>query len=494
MEPRYVGIRQRVKKTAEGDAHPTQVVIIGEGKSIRHSLADETDELDFLLGRFPIEYRDLAEGEDASTFRPHQVRKTQRSGGGGERIRVPYRYDGLRAGDKVAMILGGSGGNFMYALSRRAEEIGAEIFAVAPVVLKDRRGSAEKDDDQLLLASLLQAEPDVFYRIGPRDRKQILISALYRERQDAQKARIACEQRLYQRLNGRTFLRDDGYYPEGQIEDLFDAMKANDAILQGHIKEEKQREAELRKAVRDYDVWWVLFEPIEGCGEVLAAGIMSAIIDIRRFKMEPDAGKIADLRALADALKVRANFEQDIDKVAERLIEATETTKATSHFQIVQMVRSWKRANSKEEEAVLLDEAIECYRKSHKLKSDARRKSIAKVNAYCGTHVLPDGRFPRNRSGRGEKGNWHRVARQSLYNLADQFNRRKMSRWGMVLLGRKATIRAKHPEPIKDADGKTRYTDGHVHRQAIWSTLTRVTKDIARQWFRMEERRARDEK
>jgi hypothetical protein len=54
---RVIGIRHRVKKTAEGEARPTQVVILENGEPKTLELETETDELDFVLGRFPTSFR-----------------------------------------------------------------------------------------------------------------------------------------------------------------------------------------------------------------------------------------------------------------------------------------------------------------------------------------------------------------------------------------------------------------------------------------------------
>ena len=72
---RTIGIRHRVKRTAEGEAKPTQVVI-KQGDSFRsYNLGDETAELDFVCGRFPAEYRLAQEEEDLSGFMSHHIKK-----------------------------------------------------------------------------------------------------------------------------------------------------------------------------------------------------------------------------------------------------------------------------------------------------------------------------------------------------------------------------------------------------------------------------------
>ncbi len=276
---RIIGIRHRVKQTAEGEARPTEVFIINGDNEQSFKLEDETAELEFIVGRFPISYREVVMGEDISIFKPRHIkwRKTQ----GDELIskypreylslgdkitvvsKVPDAYDGLRAGDAIAMVLGGSGDRLAYAFSRRGEEIGAKVLRIPPSVLKERRGEQLKEYDVKTLAVLAYSSPELFYQVTPRDRDLIKVSESLRARRDAQKDRIACEQRLRQRFIGRIFLSDSGYYPEGSIEDEYDKMKATDIILRNLIGEEKEREKELRKAVNELNVWHAIFSPIK---------------------------------------------------------------------------------------------------------------------------------------------------------------------------------------------------------------------------------------
>ena len=273
--PRFIGIRHRVKRTAEGEERPTMVAI-KEGDAITiFELEDEMAELDFVLGRFPTSYRAIEENEDLKSFLPHQIKVRKKKGLEDGVISVPATFDGLKCGDTVAMVLGGSGDRFAYALSRRAEEISANVIRITPFLLKDHRDDIPKDDDHITLANLAVTNPDLFYAVGPRDRDFIAMREAYCARRDAQKDRIRCEQRLRQRFIGQIFLSPEGKYPEGLIEDEFDKVKANDAILQNLVREEAQREAELKKAMWCLDVWKIL-ESVEGCGEIIAAGIITS--------------------------------------------------------------------------------------------------------------------------------------------------------------------------------------------------------------------------
>ncbi len=490
MQPavRFIGIRHRIKKTADGEARPTQLVINTSNKSLVEDLEDEDAELDFALGRLPIKWKPVTI-EETKDLPAHHIKRKPKSK---DKIYskdpadfnyfIPDIYDGLRPEDVIAMVLGGSGDNFASALSRQAENIEAAVWRIPPSVLKVCRGDAKKDDDAQLLAQLIADQPHLFNITLPRDRDMIALREAMKARRDAMQARIACEQRLRQHVIGRAFRAKDGLFPEGNIEAFFDKEKANDAILLALQAEELRREKDIRQAISQLDVWKQIFEPIEGCGIMTGGALIAAIQDIRRFWVQPDQSAIDALRTEAHQLKIEANFEVDRDKVADRI--TTETTK----FQVLQMVRSWKRENGEEAEALLLDRAVTCYQQIHRLKQKAHRKGAAKLRRYCGTFVMPDGRFPRRRT--GSVANWSGECRQALYLLGEQFNRRANSEWGLKLRANKTARRNIHPEAtvIVNAAGKpvTRYTNGHIHKQAIWTTLGQLVTYIFNQWTKLE--------
>lgn len=384
---RFVGIRHRVKQTAENEARPTEVAFFRNG-SARYDLADETAELDWLLGRYPVKFRKVVEFEDLSGFLPHQIVCDKE----GRPVRVPVEFDGFHKGDIVAMALGGSGDPFAYALSRRAEEIGAKVVRIPPAKLKEMR-TGDKGDDASLLADLAVSHPDLFYETGPRDRKLIMLRECLRARTDAMKARIGCEQRMRQHFIGMTFCNPEGRFPEGSVEKAFENEKANSAILRALTDEENARSADLKRAVEALEVYQLLFVPIKGIGPRIAAGIIAGIGDIRRFPTD------------------------------------------------------------------------------------------AKLKAFCGVHVLSDGRMARRRG--GEVANWNAEVRQSLYLLGDQFNRRPDSDWGQLLREYKQRLRVAHPEPIVE-NGKSRYSDGHIHKMAVWKTLSKFVEWLWREWWKIE--------
>lgn len=467
---RTIGIRHRRKKTREGEARPTMVAIKEKEDIVVHKLEDDTAELDFLMARFPIAWRNLEPDEEIEWFwekapngiRAHHCkwRRVKRDedvtklsenhlrqavDARGFPItqvvtKLPTQFDGLKPEDKVVMTLGGSGDRFAFALSRRGEEFEpkALVHRIPPFSLDELRGALSKEEDHVTLIHLFEKNPDRFYQVHHRDRNLIILRSKLRQRMDTLKDRIACEQRILDRAQGEVFLNEEGYYPEGELEDYYSERKANDIILKAVLEEEDGDNKELEQAIGVLPVWEKVFSKVEGCGPRVAAGLVSAICDIRRFQVLPDYNG-------ADDLEVRK-----------------------------------------------------------KCRNKALNKSKAKLKAYCGVHVLSGGKygdrpaekqFPRLRE--GEVANWAGVARQSLVLLAKQFNYRPKSEWGQRLLRYKLALREKHPDVIevevKIRKGKRtvtekrkRYTNGHIHKMAMWRTLTRFVEWLYREWMKIE--------
>ena len=268
--PRIIAIAHRLKEIIRDgvviEKRPTELAIaIQGGTKLREvDLKDESDELDFLLAR------------------------------------NAFAEDGLRPGDVVLAQMGGSGAFFAFALSRRLEELGSGgVYWISSTVFKrvadeqgiDRSRLKKIDDDgrrvettfdHLALQVVARVAWPSFYRVGARERDNILLRAAYEQRQEAMLVRMATAARIRQRAIGRIFCSAAGKYPEGDVEDMIKAELANDAVLSALQTEESRAERELKRLLRSLPVWQV-FEPIEGVGELTAAPLVVAIQDINRF-------------------------------------------------------------------------------------------------------------------------------------------------------------------------------------------------------------------
>lgn len=285
---RIIAIRHRIKKTKKGKAKPT-VAAIKDGDNIRTiDLPDETAEKDFLLNRFPVEYRVADAGEDLSKFWEHHIKREIKKdeAAGQEIIKVPAAYEGFQSGDKVSMVLGGSGDYFAFALSRRAEKLGGNVMRIPGKKLKENRDGQTKEMDHIALIRLLEKQPDLFYPVTRREREMIRVRETNRLRRFTQRDRIAMQQRIYALEVGRIFLTEDDMYPEGTLEQEYRITQANHPGLVHIKKEEKEHTNALKEEVRKLDAWKEFFSKIEGIGEVLAGRMLSQIVDVRRFPAE----------------------------------------------------------------------------------------------------------------------------------------------------------------------------------------------------------------
>lgn len=527
---RFIGIRHRRKRTKEGEARPTTVAIMEGDQTVTYDLESDTAELDFLMQRFPVAWRKVADdeeiiyfaeesmegvrvrhckfrkakaGEDVTLLHPSHTLKIPDPKSGKEVMmiatQIPVAYEGLQNGDVVGMVLGGSGDRYASALSRRGEEIEAKVYRLPPFSLADKRGGATKDDDHLLLASLLHREPSLFYLVRRRDRDMIRTKEALSLRMSAMKSRIACGQRLEQRMVGRIFLDEEGRYPEGKIEDLAAAELANDDIYTGNVAEERRYDRELEKVVKKMALWDKLFADIEGCGPRLAGGLIVPISDVRRFWVDPTRRE--ELYEESRLLEKQGCYDQDLCRVEDQI------TEKMSRCEKLEIVARWQIAHGKIQEAAYLRQASQCHRERGRLLS----KGQAKLRKYCGVHVnshdkngepLPRNlQFPRRRTGETFKSS--PMARQTLWLLGDQFNRHPKSEWGKRLLYFKAKLREKHPEIVEEeveevVNGtkkkviKKRFTPGHILKMALWRVRSKYLDYVYKEWTRIEEEAERE--
>ena len=57
--------------------------------------------------------------------------------------------------------------------------------------------------------------------------------------------------------------------------------------------------------------------------------------------------------------------------------------------------------------------------------------------------------------------------------------------WGKKLREYKVKLREKHPEVV-EVGGKKRYTDGHIHKMALWRTITKFAEWLYNEWWKLE--------
>jgi len=293
---RLIGIHPRAKKESssedeDGQKHErgTSVAIkdLETQEVVEFTLFSDADERDFLLGRFVTSWRKMKEGEDIALFFPRHIKEIKRR----EEVtsvRVPEAYEGLKEGDTVLMQMGGSGDRFAYALSRRGKDIGSTLFRITPYKCASFRRDKNSLKDHLLLIDIFELMPKFFYEVGPRERRYIRVSASFRTYLLTQRDRISCQLRVYDQHRGEVFLSEQGYYPEGNVEEEYVSILRDDPGYAALLGREKDAEQKMRQAVRELEVWDVILKKIPGVGERIAAGIIGPTRDVLRFIEEPD--------------------------------------------------------------------------------------------------------------------------------------------------------------------------------------------------------------
>lgn len=470
---RRLGFRHRVKRRIiDGElaeALPSQMVVSdGNGGFVKYEFDDEQAELDFINGVYPTKYRVPAPDEDISKLEKWQIRwrevseedhlvlrhpsqsnyKVKRARGETPESRellevvkeVPCEWIGLQAGDVIAMCLGGSGDYFAFRASKRLHTMGGEVYRIPPFLLQEHRGTGAKEDDATLLAQLLDSHFGLFYPTLVRDRRIILVRETFKVRIDAMKDRMACTQRLRQRLIGKIFCSEEGGFPEGDIEKRFDELKANDQIYQAIEKMENQALKEMTAAVEATEVWNKLFEPVEGVGPGIAARIMSVVIDIRRFETSAKLRKYLGVHVLPDGTFPRrrngviANWSPDgrqgLYILGDQFIKKKDSTWG-------QVLVKYKRI----------------FRERHP------EVCIAVKNSVLGIHDL---------IGKGV----------TLIPIGPEGTKKPKS----------GKYEVKHPVTgeMVTVSGPQRYGKGHIHKMAFWRTLSLFVRWLHQEWWKLE--------
>ncbi|MDP2704211.1 MAG: hypothetical protein Q8P01_03225 [bacterium] len=197
-------------------------------------------------------------------------------------------------------------------------------------------------------------------------------------------------------------------------------------------------------------------------------------------------GSLEDVYAEAEAND--ATFQALLDEEKKC---AKELEKAVQELDI------WKRFFRDLEGAgpVIAGEIIAAVGDIRRFENEARLKRYLSVHVCWGGEYGDENptnrQFPRRRG--GQVANWSGEGRQALYKFADQWNRRPDSEWGQKLREYKVKFRERHPDVVVE-DGKKRYTDGHIHKMAIWRTITKFVEALFKAWWRIEREAAGETK
>ncbi|PIR93794.1 hypothetical protein COT97_04525 [Candidatus Falkowbacteria bacterium CG10_big_fil_rev_8_21_14_0_10_39_11] len=510
---RHIGIRHRVKQTREGEAKPTQVCVLVGDNVTSYDLATETDELDWVLGQFPTSWRLATQADETDLViqklqekRPHHIRRKKvRKNQDPEALNadgfvvveendlyflleIPAETDGLGRGDVVAMALGGSGDRLAFALSKQAESFanGTKIMRIKPMDLKFQREDRlqrDKNDDAQTLAELVRDYATLFFKTTRKDRDLIRLVEAWRNRVEAMKARIGSEQRLRSHMIGKIFCSEEGQYPEGEIELLYEKERSNDRVIQALAEEQKAREKEVSTLLRSLDVYNELFVPIKGMGPMIAARIIVAVGDVRRFPTAPKlkaflgahvkrGGENGDPSPRLQFPRRRtgetANWHPDGRQALYLLADQFNRNPDSEWGQKLREYKVKVRAKHGNGEPVMVRSGlVDAYRAAEQLF----------LEMYYLDDVIMGHREITNLK---DYEAWVKdLMHQCLALDYEKFDENDMG-----------TLEEKLKALTPKDEGKmiSIYSNGHIHRMASWKTVTKFVEWLWREWTRLEER------
>lgn len=293
---------------------PTVLLIEIDGKQTELVLKTETDELDWCHGRLPVGYRPVVSAQNLCGVLPHHIvwKEVEREADylnrplelvkkvGKHRFyadQVPLAYTGLQTGDQVLLVLGGAGDNLAAGIFRRLQISGGELYRIPAFRLGLGK---QKMVDPAILLQVFKENPEKFYRVREGDLLMIKLRNAYYARQTALADRLACSARLSRSLTGQAVRNELGPEFDGDIKAFVAREKAVNFRLNDFIKEEADKEKVLAQVLEQLPVYRILFKPIVGMGPAIAAGLMTAIGDIRNFRRADNLVSFCGMAVNAD--------------------------------------------------------------------------------------------------------------------------------------------------------------------------------------------------
>jgi hypothetical protein len=176
---------------------------------------------------------------------------------------------------------------FGHLLSVRAEVLGTSVHRVAAATIKSFRDQHELTiDDAHKVLVMMWATQDIktnFNRLEPRHRDQIRLAEVYRLFINTQRARIACELRLYQKSKREAYTRAGETTEFVALKDLYEEHLANDKTHEALLQEEKKWEKEAMSVMQGMSLYTQILENTNGVGVRIALRFLANIPDIKAF-------------------------------------------------------------------------------------------------------------------------------------------------------------------------------------------------------------------
>jgi hypothetical protein len=178
----------------------------------------------------------------------------------------------MQPDDIIAVGLSGKSDLICIALSKKAEEIGAQVYRI-------RYTHDIEEDEAVFLAKLVESCVGKFRLIDSRERDMLLLQFLVTSYLHEKKYAVRLEQHLRSNAIGIVFC-------EGNIAKADESTAKMRTCLESSKQRLREIEEKIKQVLERIDVYNKVFEQVEGCDHLIAAQLISAIHPIESFDSE----------------------------------------------------------------------------------------------------------------------------------------------------------------------------------------------------------------
>ncbi|MFZ2804239.1 MAG: hypothetical protein WA001_03375 [Patescibacteria group bacterium] len=240
--------------------------------------------------------------------------------------------------------------------------------------------------------------------------------------------------------------------PRERVEDLFEKiterLMADDVTVSTVANSMKDTKKKIEATLDGVPAYAAVFEPIPGCGPLIAARMVANIGDIRRFN--PHSNKVRTYETFQterEGLRTACDFATWMDdhEVKRRIAK---TTNADGEPIVLrgslyverreaQIIANVARERGDEQVASLANQIVaNCESEMARRHMHRHQTSPASLKAFAGYHHFEDGSRACRKA--GVVSNWAPELKQAVYLLCDQTLKRKDSPWRAKLDCRRA--------------------------------------------------------
>jgi hypothetical protein len=176
----------------------------------------------------------------------------------------------IQPGDTIVTMIGGPGGHLWFALTQQCARVGGKSRFVR--VLPQHVTGTSDENRLTTLIQLAESRPDLLLPVSAKDLIIINLQLAWDMRMGTTKERISRTHRLQSFGRRQGFITNQPALDALDLDPIYTMLKQEEAAHDEAV-------AELLKKLPE----WEIFEEVPGCGPAIAAGLITAIVDIRRF-------------------------------------------------------------------------------------------------------------------------------------------------------------------------------------------------------------------